>query len=301
MTAVSLGIALVVSAPASAISPPAVGPAAVDSTERVESAGDIVPGVSKLFVQSAGRASAVRIRGKKYKVVMRNTDPTTLWFADRPTRSAGNQTTRSFVNEWSTNGFDADPPNAVIQFGADEGIAVELTSPRYNAKKGTLRYTAVVIEQNPVKLPKRLSNVSLFIDDAGLVYQQLTFQVSDFQLGQQLGISLSQGPGATSPVAFSSGEPFQPGSTIVLDALDNPLSIDNLDISESQILIYTVPSDQFDNVSFTLQLNLVAEQGIEGYYLRLEADPGVSVTVSTGSTLPRIVNNTETYFEWNPS
>ncbi|MFY9330055.1 MAG: hypothetical protein WAO41_00050, partial [Candidatus Nanopelagicales bacterium] len=87
MTAVSLGIALVVSAPAAAVSPPAVAPAVVDSTEKAESAGDIVPGVSKLFVQRAGRASAERIRGKKYRVVMRNADPTTLWFADRPTRS----------------------------------------------------------------------------------------------------------------------------------------------------------------------------------------------------------------------
>ncbi len=67
MTAVSLGIALVVSAPAAAVSPPAVAPAVVDSTEKAESAGDIVPGVSKLFVQRAGRASAERIRGKKAK------------------------------------------------------------------------------------------------------------------------------------------------------------------------------------------------------------------------------------------
>ncbi len=68
------------------------------------------------------------------------------WFANRPERSAGAQTTQSFVDEWNTFKFDLDAPNAALHIpGATTGsdtFVVELSNPTWKADTQTLTFVA---------------------------------------------------------------------------------------------------------------------------------------------------------------
>ncbi len=93
----------------------------------------------------------------------------TLFFADRPDRVVGYQSTRKFVDQWGEgeNSFADDPPNAVISFLEDgdttpEEVTVELSNPQL--REDTLTYKVEVLDG---KLPAQAGPCSLFIDPIG--------------------------------------------------------------------------------------------------------------------------------------
>ena len=89
----------------------------------VESQASPPAAASLLFTQYADSAKVERIRGKRWKVILNDVDPKTLWFTDRPVREAGRMGTASFVRQWTSYGFTALPPNAVIQHSTSPGAA----------------------------------------------------------------------------------------------------------------------------------------------------------------------------------
>src|SRR5688572_4451551 len=51
--------------------------------------------------------------------------PAVTYFSDRPVRTAGHMTLQSFVDQWDSFGFDADPPNAALAtLGDRQGVTV---------------------------------------------------------------------------------------------------------------------------------------------------------------------------------
>ena len=81
---------------------------------------------------------------------------------------------------WAGYGFRAEPPNAALSAvdasGRRRSVVVELTNPRYDPKRHSMRYVAQTVPSRtgPLKVergadgfaPGRLRDVSLFIDDA---------------------------------------------------------------------------------------------------------------------------------------
>jgi len=121
--------------------------------------------VQWLFVQNAQDV----VMGKD-RLTLIGVSPTTIFFSDRPKRSAGHMTTEDFVREWkqgkSKEGFHADPPNATLSVFAKEEIVdvvVELKNPRLAG--GALVYDIDVVEEDE---PLPSGPVSLFIDPVGM-------------------------------------------------------------------------------------------------------------------------------------
>lgn len=71
-------------------------------------------------------------------------------FADRPSRRAGVASTSDLVDQWDQL-FGDDPPNAVIvehePSGDQDSTVVTLTDPDYDVGSGSLRFSAVVLEE----------------------------------------------------------------------------------------------------------------------------------------------------------
>ena len=135
-----------------------------------------------LFTQTAARGTLVPTKCNcdgRYILTLRGVAKHTVWFSDRPNRHAGHLSTRNFARTWRSYGFRADPPNAALSaidaFGKRRTDVVELTHPRYNAKRHTMRYRArtVPFTTGPLSkrgrdglIPGRIHDVSLFIDSA---------------------------------------------------------------------------------------------------------------------------------------
>jgi hypothetical protein len=115
-----------------------------------------------LFVQNSHDVSL-----EKGKLTLKKIGPTTIFFTDRPQRTAGHMTTKEFVDEWSEGGksFAADPPNASLSiFGQDEivDIVVTLKNPRFEGEN--LIYDIAVLEEDVGPIS---GESSLFIDPIG--------------------------------------------------------------------------------------------------------------------------------------
>ncbi|MGB5884305.1 MAG: hypothetical protein WBG28_09430 [Desulfobulbales bacterium] len=115
-----------------------------------------------LFVQNSHDVSL-----EKGKLTLKKVGPTTLFFTDRPQRTAGHMTTKDFVDDWSVgeNNFADNPPNAALSvFGEDEivDIVVTLKNPRLEGEN--LIYDIAVLEGDPGPVS---GQNSLFIDPLG--------------------------------------------------------------------------------------------------------------------------------------
>jgi hypothetical protein len=115
-----------------------------------------------LFVQNSHDVSL-----EKGKLTLKKIGSTTLFFTDRPKRTAGHMTTKDFVDEWSEgdNSFAADPPNATLSiFGQDEIVDIVLTLKNPRLEGENLIYDIAVLEEDvgPVS-----GESSLFIDPIG--------------------------------------------------------------------------------------------------------------------------------------
>jgi hypothetical protein len=180
-----------------------------------------------LFSQSSPRATltptACRCDGR-YILTLRDVGKHTVWFSDRPNRDSGHMSTRTFTRDWKSFGFSSDRPNAALSAidasGRRDTDIVELTHPRYGAKRDTMRYLArnVPFQTGPLKvkrgadgfIPGRFRDVSLFIDDAvapvidGCILHARTYcQNRNFSYASLSGIDLSDSTLYTSYLAHA--------------------------------------------------------------------------------------------------
>jgi hypothetical protein len=115
-----------------------------------------------LFVQNSHDVSL-----EKGKLTLKKVSPTTIFFTDRPQRTAGHMTTKDFVDEWSEGGnsFAADPPNATLSiFGQDEIVDIVVTLKNPRLAGDDLIYDIAILEEEVGPIS---GESSLFIDPIG--------------------------------------------------------------------------------------------------------------------------------------
>ena len=118
--------------------------------------------VELLFVQNSHDVSL-----EKDRLILKKVGPTTIFFTDRPKRTAGHMTTKDFVDDWGVgeNSFAADPPNATLSiFGEDEIVDIVVTLKKPLLEGEDLIYDITVLEEDigPIS-----GQTSLFIDPIG--------------------------------------------------------------------------------------------------------------------------------------
>ena len=262
-------------------------------TADATSASEGAPGL--LYVQraTAGAAAAGILR-------LTGVEADTVWFQDRPSRTAGRMTTADFVDGWSAAGFAEDPPNAAVEVvvdGATSDHVVELSDPRWDAATSTLEYAVRDDSGGGDPLPADFDAASLFIDDAsGQSYQPATVQLSNVQPGQQLELSLGSN-GAE--VGWSTGPDFQNSSGLDVTSQSGDLPLTQLEVNPSQIRIETSAASGSASLSFTVGLFLVGQPGVDTFYVRSTSDTGVEVTLAVADSVPQAVNQTQTLFSWS--
>ncbi len=138
-----------------------------------------------LMVQNAASAALGEADGG-YVLTLTGVDPTTVWFADRPDRGAGTQSTAAVLDAMYADDQNQGPPNAALIWPEDGGavqtLALELNSGTYDEAAGTIVYETTVLEEKSGRLarfddnaepPKgRIAAVSLFIDNSILRWEQ---------------------------------------------------------------------------------------------------------------------------------
>lgn len=159
----------------------------IDGVPASESPGG---SASREFAQRAGSVQIRPLDGGRFSLVLAEASPRTTWVTDRPQRGAGSIATQSFVDRWGIEGFTADPPNAELVVGSGDDAqraSVELSSPAYDAKAGTVSYQARALPRNGAspfdatevpELDGAGSPATLFIDGASQV---------EAQFGQECG------------------------------------------------------------------------------------------------------------------
>ena len=119
--------------------------------------------VDVLFVQNAKDMSF-----GEGKLVLREVNPVTVCFTDRPARMAGHMQTSKLIPLWSQgkDSFLKDNPNATLSiFGGDNvsDLVVELSNPQLSGND--LTYDARILEGTP---PVNGGACALFIDIIGM-------------------------------------------------------------------------------------------------------------------------------------
>ncbi|HEY9663860.1 MAG TPA: hypothetical protein V6C65_35880, partial [Allocoleopsis sp.] len=118
-----------------------------------------------LFVQTA---KSMSYDSTTKKLTLVGVSPVTLFFSDRPQRTAGNMTTSAFIPFWSTgrDSFLSDPPNAdlsILEGNTLKQVVVVLKAPVL--EDDNLTYTIDVVEGD---MPTSGNNASVFIDVIGM-------------------------------------------------------------------------------------------------------------------------------------
>ena len=119
--------------------------------------------VEVLFVQNAKNVTF-----NEGKLVLREVNPVTVCFTDRPARMAGHMQTSKLIPLWSQgkDSFLKDNPNATLSiFGGDKvsDLVVELSNPQLSGND--LTYDARILEGTP---PTNGGACALFIDIIGM-------------------------------------------------------------------------------------------------------------------------------------
>ena len=140
---------------ASAAAEPAAEAAAGPGAQAAESSEP-----AYLFVQNAQG-----IESADGKLTLKGVSPTTVYFTDRPQRSAGQGRTEDFIKMWDEgkDSFQSDPPNATLSiFEAEDdvtNVVLALSNPSLNGQD--LTYDVQTLEG---ALPPAGGPVALFID-----------------------------------------------------------------------------------------------------------------------------------------
>ena len=120
-----------------------------------------------MFVQSA---DSLKVDAKTLRLV--NVSPQTIYFADRPVRTAGHIAMPAYLKEWTAaagpNNFSKDPPNATLSVyepGKDSNTltVVEISQPVVEGRD--LVYSYKLLEG---KMPATGGATALFIDWIGV-------------------------------------------------------------------------------------------------------------------------------------
>jgi hypothetical protein len=119
--------------------------------------------VDVLFVQNAKNVSF-----DQGKLVLREVNPVTVCFTDRPARMAGHMQTSKFIPLWSKgrDSFLKDNPNATLSIFSGDNVSdlvVELSNPQLSGSD--LTYDARILEGTP---PANGGACALFIDIIGM-------------------------------------------------------------------------------------------------------------------------------------
>ncbi len=162
MTAIRIRPAQAICLAATLIVAGAVSTACRPSPDTGQASGQEGAAVSYLLVQTAPS-----LRYEDGSLVLESVDDMTLYFADRPARTAGWLTTREVTDGWGSgdDSFVSDPPNADLSIlDGDESreIVVVLTNPRL--RDDDLIYDVEVLEG---EMPTEAGASSLFIDIIG--------------------------------------------------------------------------------------------------------------------------------------
>jgi hypothetical protein len=125
-----------------------------------------------LFVQSS---KGMTFDKSANKLTLTGVGPMTLFFTDRPERTAGNMKTTAFIPFWSEgkDSFKSDPPNAdvsIFEGGALRQVVAELKDPVLSGDN--LIYTVKVIQG---EMPATGADVSVFIDIIGMPLTPLSY------------------------------------------------------------------------------------------------------------------------------
>jgi hypothetical protein len=129
------------------------------ATAQAEEKGEMV---ELLFVQNSHDVSL-----EKGRLTLKKIGPTTIFFTDRPQRTAGHMTTKDFVDDWGVgeNSFADNPPNASLSiFGEDEIVDIVLTLKNPRLEGENLIYDIAVLEEDVGPIS---GESSLFIDPIG--------------------------------------------------------------------------------------------------------------------------------------
>jgi hypothetical protein len=118
-----------------------------------------------LFVQTA---KSMSYDPDSKKLTLSDVSPVTLFFSDRPERTAGNMTTAAFVPFWSRgkDSFLSDPPNAdlsLLEGNTLRQVVVVLKDPVLEGNN--LTYTVEVLRGD---MPSSGNDASVFIDIIGM-------------------------------------------------------------------------------------------------------------------------------------
>lgn len=135
--------------------------------------------VSWLYSQTADAAELIDLGDGAYQLVMRDVDPQTIQFSDRPDRLVEIIDTTRLVHHWEEL-FATSAPNAVLvehePSGETDSLVVVLTDPVYDMAAQTLSYGVEILADqfHPERLvaladhharpPVMMRYVSLFID-----------------------------------------------------------------------------------------------------------------------------------------
>ena len=119
--------------------------------------------VDVLFVQNAKNVSF-----NQGKLVLREVNPVTVCFTDRPARMAGHMQTSKLIPLWSQgkDSFLKDNPNATLSIFRGDNVSdlvVELSNPQLSGND--LTYDARILEGTP---PANGGACALFIDIIGM-------------------------------------------------------------------------------------------------------------------------------------
>lgn len=136
---------------------------------------------SVLFSLTADRGTLTPTKSKgRFVLTLRAVDRRAVWFTDRPARKTGAIRAGTLFGAWARLGFTSSAPNAVLTVlggrRSADAVALELGTPRYDAKARTVRFAARALpgatgglahlrSKVDRAVPRRFGETALFIDD----------------------------------------------------------------------------------------------------------------------------------------
>ena len=129
------------------------------------------------------------------------------------------------------------------------------------------------------------------------IYKKITLNVSGAAPGQNIAVQLTSDG---QEIAWSTGPDFQNTAGIAVTSLSGDLPLSEFSINASDVSFSTTSGGGGggSSLTFTVQAYLVAECDIKLFYLKSNSDSGVEVTAAIGESVPQIVNNSQTTFQW---
>ncbi|MBA2654778.1 MAG: hypothetical protein H0U71_06900 [Gammaproteobacteria bacterium] len=125
-----------------------------------------------LFIQVANAGELVPNKNEagSYRLTLKNVDPFTSYFTDRPNRVTGIVPTQEFVSMWQNRDIQSSPPNVAIETsdlknGHKINRVFVLSNPVYDAQKQEITYSAKSLSKERTHKPISMGYTVLFIDD----------------------------------------------------------------------------------------------------------------------------------------